>query len=141
MKFSTKRFAEIISGLSPTAEESPIRGHDKRRATRVGLRTRLKIVLVGRAGTQTPTDIELRDLSARGLRFVYEKPLNRGEQFVLALPCSKGGAVPVLCTVAHCEQLWSGGVSIGAEFTCVLPKRDDQNTHEETKRISNSILE
>jgi hypothetical protein len=95
--------------------------------------------------TDEPRPVRLRDVSLRGISFVDDAPLARGEQFVYRLPTSRPDTpTPMLCTVAHCRPDADGGYRIGAEYTCVLheetPRRFNPAAGENVERIRRSIL-
>ncbi len=62
----------------------------------------------------------LHDVSSTGLGFTREKPMQKGEQFVIQLPDPQSGVIKTLLyTVVRCSM--HGKVaSIGAELTSVL---------------------
>jgi hypothetical protein len=138
MNFSAKRFAEIFASLIPMGASTPLGGDDRRRAPRVEMRLKTRILLAGKPGKTI--DIELRDLSVRGMKFVYSSPLKSGQQFVLTVPQMKDEPLPLLCTVVHSEEVEEGYVAVGAEFTCQLPRRGQRPAAGDAERIRNSIL-
>jgi hypothetical protein len=119
MNLSTKRFAEIVQRLEGDVGDQLFPGHDKRRSTRVGVRSRASIVPYTNGVAREGVGVELRDFSHRGIRFLHSARLARGDQFVLELPQREGKPVHILCTVMHCRTT-PEGFSTGAEFTCVL---------------------
>ena len=143
MHLSTTQFAEIVERLAGDAADRSFPGHDKRRAGRVAVRTQATIVpyVDGIAGPGVA--VEVRDFSPRGIRFLHERALVSGEQFVLDLPQQTGRPVSLLCTVVHCRPAEAGRFSTGAEFTCVLRPGQpaDAGGQGERARIRQSILD
>ena len=128
MNFSEKRFAEFLQGLSPAPSAGTATGTDKRRATRVEVRNRVTISVCEGGIPIADEEVELRDFSPRGLKFIRAQALPAGEQFIFHAPQRVGPPVQILCTVAHCRYTPEGEIGIGAEFTCVLGSHvpDDQ---------------
>jgi hypothetical protein len=116
MKFTNARFAEITK-LMRALKYSPD-ASDKRRAARVAIRIPIQIkVPQGKAVGPWKT-VELRDVSPRGLRFVFKEPLEVGCSFMTMFPSTSVGRVssPVVCRVIHCGAQENGSFLIGAEF-------------------------
>jgi len=121
MNFSNKQFAEVFASLLPTGAVSKL-GHDeRRRAPRIELRHKAHVLLVGDHASPS-VEVELRDVSVRGMKFVTDKPLARGKQFILAVPQLAGEPQLLLCTVVHSEVTDDAQIAVGAEFTCPLPR-------------------
>ena len=121
MNFSSKRFAEVFAALIPLGALSPLGGNERRRAPRVELRFQTRLLLAGR-GPDRMIDVELHDLSIRGMKFVHDGRIDQGQQFVFAVPQLNGGPLPLLCTVVHASEAGHDRFTIGAEFTCPLPR-------------------
>jgi hypothetical protein len=146
MHLSARQFAKISARLNDGAGGGVASVEDKRRSARVSTADRASIVpyVCGAAGS--PTGIEVRDFSPRGIRFLHSARLAAGSQFVLRLPQQTGDPVQILCTVAHCRVTAQGPVSIGAEFTCVIrkgasPTQPPAGAAAERERIRRSILD
>src|SRR2546429_263205 len=96
---------------------------DKRRAPRAN--TRARAVIVPMESDVRAAAVEIRDLSARGVRVFHTQPIQAGEQFVLRFG-SQASRDPlartfrILCTVIHCRKTSDEMFCMGAEFTCVL---------------------
>ena len=119
MSLSNKRFAEVFASLLPTGAGSMLGGDERRRAPRIDLNVKTHLLLVGdRKGR--PVEIELRDVSVRGMKFTYRQALPQDQQFLLAVPQLKGEPRLILCTVVHSRRLKDGAYTIGAEFTLPL---------------------
>ena len=120
MNFSNKRFAEVFASLLPTGVASKLGGSERRRAQRIEVRHRTQLLLIG-SSARPSIQVELRDLSVRGMKFVFAKPLPAGQQFIIAVPQLSGDSQLLLCTVVHSRKTEDGEIAIGAEFTCALP--------------------
>jgi hypothetical protein len=121
MNFSNKRFAEVFASLLPTGAAEKLGDDERRRAPRIELRHKTKLLLVGDRANPS-VEVELRDVSVRGMKFVVKTPLPRGKQFILAVPQLTGEPQLLLCTVVHSEVTDDAEISVGAEFTCPLPR-------------------
>ena len=141
MHLSAKQFAEIVERLDGDVADQLFPGHDKRRANRVALHHRATIVPYTDGVAADGVGVEVRDFSARGIRFLHSATLARGEQFVLELPQQGSDPVSILCTIVHCRPTDEGPNSIGAEFTCVLRKAKNAGDRSERDRIRQSILD
>ena len=141
MHLSAKQFAEIVERLEADALAACFPGHDKRRAPRVAMKNRATIVPYVEGVAGKGVGVEVRDFSARGIRFLHPAQLANGEQFVLELPQQGGDPVSILCTVMHCRRTEEGPHSIGAEFTCVLRKSKAPSERLDRDRIRQSILD
>ena len=142
MHLSAKQFAEIVERLESDVIGGTFPGNDKRRAQRVPMKNRATIVPHVAGVATEGVGVEVRDFSARGIRFLHSATLARGEQFVLELPQQGAEPVSILCTVVHCKTTSEGPYSIGAEFTCVLRKAPaGAADRSERERIRKSILD
>jgi hypothetical protein len=141
MHLTAKQCAEIVERLDADALGGSFPGHDKRRAPRVPMKNRATIVPYVDGAPGDGVGVEVRDFSARGIRFLHSAKLARGEQFVLELPQQGGDPVSILCTIVHCRPTDEGPNSIGAEFTCVLRKAKNAGDRSERDRIRQSILD
>lgn len=113
-------FKDVIVALR--SDDNSARIVDKRGAPRVGLRTKLAIVLgLSSSFEAAPLEVWLRDLSAGGVGIVHNREIERGTPFVAHLPRSHGPPLRVLYTVAHCKRLAKEIFSIGAKLTRILP--------------------
>lgn len=140
MHLSAKQFAEIVERLGADAAGVP--AGDNRRAPRVALKNRATIIPYVGGVAGKGVGVEVRDFSARGIRFLHSARFARGEQFVLELLQQGADPVSILCTIVHCKPTDEGPFSTGAEFTCVLrngnaPAAD----RSERDRIRQSILD
>jgi hypothetical protein len=142
MHLSAKQFAEIVERLESDLLGGSFPGNDKRRAPRVPMKNRATIIPYVAGSAAEGVGVEVRDFSARGIRFLHSSTLARGEQFVLELPQQGADPVSILCTIVHCKPTDEGPHSIGAEFTCVLRKaKAGVPDRSERDRIRKSILD
>ena len=151
MQLSAKQFAASVKGLHADVADASFGGNDKRRAQRVELKHRVTIVPYEDGRPRSGVGVELRDVSARGIRFLHSAPMAPGTQFVLELPQPGGVPMRILCTVAHSGPTSEGPFSTGAEFTCALQnggvsakaplKPNGLERLHEQERIRNSILD
>lgn len=121
MNFTNKKFAEVFASLLPTGAAAQLGGDERRRAPRIELRHKTRLLLVGDHSSPS-LEVELRDLSVRGMKFVTDIPLPRGRQFILAVPQLSGEPLLYLCTIVHSEVTEDARIAVGAEFTCPLPR-------------------
>jgi hypothetical protein len=141
MKLSAEQFAELAATFN--AKESPTE-HDRRRAARMDLQARIKIMPIYSGARLNAMYVMVSDFSARGIAFLHSAQMTAGQQFITELPRKGGGNVELLCTVMHCDPMGHNAFTVGAEFTCALPAnakhhagRDDI----EMTRIRKSLLE
>jgi hypothetical protein len=140
MKLSAEQFAELAASFN--AKASPTE-HDRRRAARMELQANIKITPVQSGKRLGAMHVMVCDFSARGIAFIHTVAMTAGHQFVAELPRSGGGAIELLCTVAHCAEAGHNAYRIGAEFTCSLqtnPKHTPNEDADELKRIRESML-
>jgi hypothetical protein len=136
MNFSNKQFAEVFASLLPSGAAARLSGDERRRAPRIELRHKMRVLLVGDHADPS-VEVEMRDISVRGMKFTIKTPLPRGRQFILAVPQMGGEPQLVLCTVVHSEVTDDAEISVGAEFTCPLPRA--QSTGNQTHRQSRAV--
>ena len=148
MTLSARQFSKLMRDLNREEEaQDVVPGHNNRRSPRIALQNRATIIPHLEGTMKQAVGVEVRDFSARGIRFLHSARLPRGTQFILALPQQAGDPVQILCTVAHCRVTSEGPFSVGAEFTCVLKKQEKASdsargtpNKSERDRIRQSIL-
>jgi len=59
------------------------------------------------------------DFSTMGLGLVHDGPMEKGEQFLVALKTRGGPPLPLLYTVVRCQPVGFGQYQIGAELVSV----------------------
>jgi hypothetical protein len=115
MQVSADMFKEMIERMSRGDAEP----NDRRATPRVGIRAKVAIITEF-ASLEKPVDVEVKDLSMRGVGFEHSLPLRKGGSLVLLLPSQDGTALSILCTVRQCRHVGVNQYSIGAEFRQVL---------------------
>ena len=138
---SATQLAEILERLNSGETDGICPGNEKRRAPRMAIKNRATIVPCTDGIESEPVGVEVRDFSARGLRFLHSRRMEQGSQFVLELAQQNADPVQILCTVMHCRPTKEGPLSIGAEFTCALRTAPARLPTSERDRISQSILD
>jgi hypothetical protein len=138
MKLSAESFRDLARAYSK--ERS--RDHDRRRSQRVKVQTRVPLSLIDDGEARTPAPIMVLDVSPRGISVLYPQRLAPGTQFTVQLAGSLK-TITLLCTVMHSRQISNGLYNVGAEFTCVVPAKDNRKPADgrAVNRIRNSILE
>ena len=66
------------------------------------------------------TKVQLVDVSARGLGFTHEKPMEKGAQFIFQTRKPDGTPMTLLYEVVRCDRSATRGFHMGAELVCVL---------------------
>jgi hypothetical protein len=137
MKLSAESFRELATALGSTMEGAE---NERRRSTRVQVHTRVPMSLVEKDEQLPPVPIMVHDVSPRGINILYPKCLIAGQQFTVRLGGPKG--FHMLCTVMHVHAQDNGLYSIGAEFTCVLPKNGPASLNDPAvlERIRRSMM-
>jgi hypothetical protein len=137
MELTAQQFAEMVNHLKgPSRFGGP---QDQRRAPRVERQARLTITPVDGVQPPTPVDVEIKNISSRGLGFVHTRKLKLHSQFLVKLPRQGGDPVEILCTVVHCNPAGQKCYAVGAEFTCLSPT-PGQTDPATSDRIRSSIL-
>ena len=137
MELTARQFADMVNHL-----KGPSRfGGEQRRAPRVERQSRIAIVPVADGQPRTPVDVDVKNMSSRGLGFVHTRKLKPGSQFLVNLSPQGSAPVEMLCTVVHCDPAGKGVYAIGAEFTCLAPTAGaTANDPATSERIKNSML-
>jgi hypothetical protein len=138
MELTARQFADMVNHL-----KGPSRfGGEQRRAPRVERQARIAIVPVVEGQPRTPVDVDVKNISSRGLGFVHTRKLKPGSQFLVNLSPQGAEPVEMLCTVVHCDPAGKGVYAIGAEFTCLAPTaRAAANDPGASERIRDTMLE
>ena len=118
MTLTSQQFAEVINYLRDRA--SATAGSEKRRATRMELKSKITIAPVkdGKCGERIA--VLTRDLSMNGIGLLTGVALREGQQFIAALPRGENQNVFVLCNVTHCGVVADGIFSLGCQFIQAL---------------------
>jgi len=141
MKFTEVKFVETVELLHASGGAKA--GKDKRRAERKDVRINVPIRLNKNADSPW-FDVQLRDISSRGVRFRGKQPIAVDESFLLRLPAAreKNSYTDLVCRIVFCRPDKDEMFLLGAEFigqdTLEPPCSDEQK---ELDRIRRSILE
>jgi hypothetical protein len=144
MKLSAEQFAELAASFTSGDQASDTR--ERRRAARIELHARVKIIPVIAGRRLEPVLVEVYDFSARGICFLHATAMTVGDQFVTELPRQGGGRVQLLCSVANVQKVSPPAYRIGAEFICSVqpdarPISDEGGADvREVQRIRQSML-
>jgi hypothetical protein len=104
-------FEEILNTL-----KSDGRSSENRKCTRVGIRSRVKIVPLVNGSRCAPTFAWSRDISASGIGIIHSEPLKLRSRFVVELQREENVPIQLLCEVVRKENVNSGVYMIGAMF-------------------------
>ena len=139
MKLSAEHFAELAASFQGRETTK----HDQRRASRLEIRAKVKIIPVISGQWLDPVEVLVCDFSARGISFLFSSDMEHGRQFVTELPRKAGGSVLILCTVMHARSVGTNTFRVGAEFTCPAhppAKAQPADDSREMQRIRESML-
>ena len=70
--------------------------------------------------------VTIRNCSVYGIAILHNRPMNRGDQFVVRLLSQGHHKAAILCTVAHSRRINLQTHVIGAEFTRLLSAQSVQ---------------
>ena len=138
---STEQFSQIVALIQTTTDAG-----DKsvRRAPRISHSANTLIELGSRDNPQPPCMVEITDISARGMSFIFDREMPAGSVFVTKLKAPDGTFVSILTTVVHCRPRDDGRFHLGVEYTCTLGKPPEihiEPTAEDLMHIQHSILD
>ena len=92
-------------------------GVERRKAPRVGIRCRVKLLPVKNGAMGTPIAVWTRDISLHGVGVMSSKNMKPGDHYVLTLPSTQAESQVVLyCTVRNCAALVRGIFAVGLSF-------------------------
>jgi PilZ domain len=140
MKFADSQFAEAVELLQKAGGAKAAK--DKRRSARRDIRLEVHIKLNNDENSAWLA-VQLRDVSARGVRLKSDHAMNVNDSFLLRLPGKEGNnsVTLLICRVAFCKP-HKDVFMVGAEFIgqekSELPPADEQK---ELERIRRSILD
>lgn len=139
MKLSAEQYADLLSSF----EECDTRRFDNRKAARVELKARIKIIPMIDGEPREPVHVMTCDFSARGISFIHGSEMRPGQQFITELPRKSGGTAELLCVVKRCKELGSDSFRIAAEFDCAVSsstRTDPAQDARDVQRIRESML-
>jgi len=120
MVLSGQQFAEIVSYLRTKSAAAPA-GSDKRRTSRMELKSRIVITPIRDGAACPQASVLTRDISLEGVGLLTAVPLTKGQQFIALLPKSDRVTIFVLCEVMFCGVVADGMFTLGCRFTKVIP--------------------
>jgi hypothetical protein len=121
MVLTSQQFAEIIHFLRNRVV--PTRGAEKRRATRIELKSQIVVVPVDHGVSGERMTAMTRDISMEGMGLLSGVAMPSGQQLVAFLPIGDGETQFVLCEVTHCGMIVDGIFTLGCRFVQVLSKQ------------------
>ena len=121
------------------------RQHERRRAPRIKKETDVFILPCLGGVVRQSVKVRMVDVSARGIGFTHDKPMQKGAQFIFQTRKADGTPMTLLYETARCDRNQKGGFSIGAELVCVLNdgKKVTSRQHApgEAEKISRAIVD
>ena len=121
--FSVEQSKELIH-LIQTEQQGDSKA-SVRRAPRLEDPRKIMIALVRPDQEACEYEVQLRDISARGLSFFHTQKLDDGIKFSFALAAGESESVTIICEVIHTREVNKGLFQIGAKFTRILdPQRN-----------------
>lgn len=103
-------------------------------------RARASISVVENGVALTRSQVQVCNISLRGMGFLHQNQFRPAEQFVIWLARQDDQPLTILSTVMHCRALAKGLYYVGAEFTCVVPIPAEAQDVTDLDRIRQSIL-
>ncbi|HXE53004.1 MAG TPA: HDOD domain-containing protein [Tepidisphaeraceae bacterium] len=94
--------------------------HERRRAPRIKKESDVFILPCLGGVVRQSVKVRLMDVSARGIGFTAEKPMEKGDQFIFQTKKADGTPMTLLYETVRCDKNAKGILSIGAELVCVL---------------------
>ena len=114
---------EVIRSLRSDLDAATAAGGSlrRRKLPRVGLRLKVTILNDDDA---TPAVVRVRNLSPRGLGFVHTAPLPVGGEFLVELPCERGGSVHLAGRVERCRPIDARLWDVGGSLRLDVPRQE-----------------
>jgi hypothetical protein len=143
MQLAVQDYAAIIASLKEGAQAGG--HHEKRRATRMELQSKVVVAPVNNGVIGTAFCDLTRDISLTGMGLLQSVAMNRDQHLVVRLPRGAKKALFVLCVVMHCRALADGLFGVGIEFVELMSAVDEEKVLPRTNvseldRIRGSIL-
>lgn len=139
MVLTSQQFAEIIHFLRNRV--IPTRGEEKRRATRIDLKSQVVVVPVDHGVSGERMTAMTRDISMEGIGLLSGVAMPSGQQLVAFLPIGGGETQFVLCEVTHCGMIVDGIFTLGCRFVQVLSKQAGQPLPRQAHSAPNHPIE
>jgi len=115
-----RRAGEKMPELNKGPSASPEPQEDRRRTPRVKKLGEVCILPCLGGVVRQSTRVQLTDVSARGMGFTFEKPMEKGAQFIFQTRKPDGTPMTLLYEVVRCDKNPTRGFNMGAELVCVL---------------------
>lgn len=143
MVLSGQQFAEIVGYLREKASVAPA-GSEKRRASRMEIKSRLVIVPIQNGAAGEQIGVLTRDISLEGIGLLSTVAIANGQPFIALLPRSDKDTILVLTQSLYCGIVADGIFALGCRFVKVLPKETMQKLQASNQaaieRIRESVL-
>jgi hypothetical protein len=104
-------------GKEPASEQPQ---QDRRRVPRVKKPAEVFILPCLGGVVRQSIKVQLTDISARGMGYTHEKPMDKGVQFIFQTRKPDGTPMTLLYEVVRCDRNPVRGFNMGAELVCVL---------------------
>ena len=109
---------KLLEISKDSASEQP--QQDRRRAPRVKKPAEVFILPCLGGVVRQSIKVQMTDVSARGMGFINEKPMDKGVQFIFQTRKPDGTPMTLLYEVVRCDRNPTRGFNMGAELVCVL---------------------
>lgn len=131
---------EQYSDLVEACDALPGSGREKRRAARLTSRAPAAIIPMVDNKPGSPVNVQIRDLSPRGVGLLCNSDLPSNTPFILRLPRKNADPIAMLCTVCHGRLVAGGSYLIGAEFVCIYSGPAAHDNTANVQRIVQKVL-
>jgi hypothetical protein len=139
MQLSEEQFQSLIECMRPLGNRRP---GEKRLHVRVGADLQVTIVPLDRSGPPVALQVDVRDVSRRGVSIRHSRPIKAGRQFILCLSVEDGQKTcTVICAVRRVRPLPTGKFEMGCEFTSeIQPPVPTDQIIEGLKKVQVKLL-
>ncbi len=142
MDLSAEMIQAVLKGLKTDLSSSELR-----RAVRVGMRVRLKLVPIVNGMPQRPIQVWCRDISSHGVSFIHTQALALGRIFQLDLPRDTEKPLNLFCHITRRQKV-EGSHVIGAKFVdereansrSFVISRGSDAEEQEVQRIRRAVM-
>ena len=142
MGLSGNMIQAVLKGLKTDLSSSELR-----KAVRVGMRIRIKLVPIVNGMPQRPIQVWCRDISSHGVSFVHSQTLQLGLIFQLDLPRDADKTMKLFCQITRRQKI-EGSYVVGAKFVdereansrSVVVTRRGEPDEQEVQRIRRAVM-
>ena len=122
MQLTAKSLGELVKSL----RSSPRGSSEKRQEPRVGVRTRVELLLLDPKTGFGAARVSawVRDVSAGGVGLLCERPFKLGETFDLIVKGEGDNEERIACVMRYCGAVGTDLFRLGAKFVNFDPKAD-----------------